>query len=68
MTRCPTCKLSMESHTTFELLECCMKQVGDKEGVGETENTCPNCKHEIKNHSNQELAECTLAYLKSGIQ
>ncbi|MDH3617750.1 MAG: hypothetical protein OES14_05945 [Nitrosopumilus sp.] len=45
-----------------------MKQVGDQEGVGETENTCPNCKHEIKNHSNQELAECTLAYLKSGIQ
>jgi hypothetical protein len=58
----------MESHTTFELLECCMKQVGDQEDADETKNICPNCKHEIKNHSNQELAECTIAYLKSGIQ
>ena len=30
MTECPTCKLSMESHSTEELMECCMKQVGDE--------------------------------------
>ena len=67
MTQCPTCKLSMESHSTFELMECCMKQVGDQADDEETKNICPNCKHEIKNHTNQELAECTIAFLKSGI-
>ena len=67
MNQCPTCKLSMDSHSTIELMECCMKQVGDQSDDEESENICPNCKHEIKNHSNQELAECTIAYLKSGI-
>ena len=50
MTECPTCKLSMESHSTEELMECCMKQVGE-EFVEEQKGTCPNCKHEIKDHS-----------------
>lgn len=68
MVQCPTCKLSMESHSTFELMECCMKQVGDDVNIEDSENTCPNCKHEIKKHSNQELAECAIAFLKSGIQ
>lgn len=65
MTKCPTCKLAMESHSTSELMECCMKQTGDVhlEDLG----TCPNCKHEIRNHSDKELAECTLEFLKSGI-
>jgi hypothetical protein len=66
MTICPTCKLSMDSHSTSELMECCMKQMGE-EGIEVTKNICPNCKHEINQHSNQELAECTLAYLKSGL-
>ena len=66
MTECPTCKLAMESHSTSELMECCMKQVDenldeDKEGI------CTNCKHEIKKHEDKELAECTLEFLKSGI-
>ena len=66
MTECPTCKLLMESHSTAELMECCMKQVG--EGVSE-ENAgiCLNCRHKIKKHTDAELAECTLAFLKSGI-
>lgn len=67
MVLCPTCKLSMDSHSTFELMECCMKQVGDNVNVEDTKNICPNCKHKIKKHSNQELAECTIAFLKSGI-
>ena len=46
MTECPTCKLSMESHSTSELMECCMKQVND-ELVDEKKGVCPNCKHEI---------------------
>ena len=54
----------MESHSTSELMECCMKQLGDI-SIENTENLCPNCMHEIKKHTNQELAECTLAYLKS---
>ena len=66
MTECPTCKLSMESHSTSELMECCMKQVGENLGEGE-EGICPNCKHEIKEHKDKELAECTLEFLKSGI-
>ena len=56
----------MESHSTEELMECCMKQVGDEfsdEGTG----TCPNCKHDIKKHSSKGLAECTIEFLKSGI-
>ena len=67
MTECPTCKLSMESHTTQELMDCCMRQVGDDVILKENENKCPNCLHDIKKHSNPELAECTIAYLKSGI-
>jgi hypothetical protein len=58
----------MDSHSTFELMECCMKQVGNDTDYEDSKNICPNCKHEIKNHSNQELAECTLAFLKSEIQ
>ena len=67
MTECPTCKLLMESHTTSELMECCMKQIGDEFDEESTGN-CPNCKHDIKIHSDKELAECTLQYLKSGIR
>ena len=66
MTECPTCKLSMESHSTSELKECCMKQVGD-DLRDDKEGMCPNCKHEIKKHSDKGLAECTLEFLKSGI-
>lgn len=68
MTQCPICKLSMDSHSTYELLECCMKQVGDEATIEDTKNICPNCKHEINLHSSKELAECTLAYLKSEIK
>lgn len=57
----------MESHTTQELMDCCMRQVGDDTVLEENENKCPNCRHEIKKHTNQELAECTIAYLKSGV-
>ena len=70
MTECPTCKLSMESHSTSELMECCMKQVDENldENLDENqEGICPNCKHEIKKHEDKELAECTLEFLKSGI-
>ena len=66
MTECPTCKLSMESHSTSELMECCMKQVGE-DFTEEDSGVCPNCRHEIKEHTDKELAECTLAFLKSGI-
>ena len=66
MTECPTCKLSMESHSTPELMECCMKQVGNEETFEES-GTCPNCKHQITKHSDKELAECTIEFLKSGI-
>jgi primosomal protein N' len=66
MTECPTCNLSMESHSTSELMECCMKQVNE-EVMDEKEGMCPNCKHEIKKHTNKGLAECTLEFLKSGI-
>ncbi|MHA7647191.1 hypothetical protein [Nitrosopumilus sp. S4] len=66
MTECPTCKLSMESHSTEELMECCMKQVGDDENSTEL-GVCPNCKHDLKKHTTKELAECTIAFLKSGI-
>jgi uncharacterized paraquat-inducible protein A len=54
----------MESHSTEELMECCMKQVGE-EFVEEQKNTCPNCKHKIKQHSDKGLAECTIEFLKS---
>ncbi len=65
LTECPTCKLAMESHSTEELMECCMKQAN--EGLSEEESgVCPNCKHDIKKHSSKELAECTLEFLKSG--
>ncbi len=66
MTECPTCMLSMESHSTSELMECCMKQVGD-DFTEDNSGICPNCRHEIKTHTDKELAECTLAFLKSGI-
>ena len=56
----------MESHSTSELMECCMKQVGDEFNEEQT-GTCPNCKHQIKKHTDKELAECTLEFLKSGI-
>ena len=56
----------MESHSTSDLMECCMNQIGD-EFSEETSGICPNCKHEIKKHSDKELAECTIAYLRSGI-
>ena len=65
MTQCPTCKLSMESHSTAELMECCMKQFEDISSDENLDGVCPNCKHEIKKHSNDQLVECTLAYLKS---
>ena len=68
LTQCPTCKLAMESHSTEELMECCMKQVS--EGLTKEEQKsgiCPNCKHDIKKHSSIELAECTIAFLKSDI-
>jgi len=68
MTQCPTCKLSMDSHSSAELMECCMKQVDGDSDNAETKNVCPNCKHKINQHNNLELAECTLAYLKSGIE
>ena len=55
----------MESHSTEELMECCMKQVHGKT-TGDT-GICPNWKHRIKDHSNKDLAECTIAFLKSGI-
>lgn len=57
----------MESHSTAELMECCMKQIGD-DFTEEDKGTCPNCKHIIKKHSNKELAECTLAFFKSNIK
>ena len=63
MTECPTCKLNMESHSTSELMECCMKQVGDE--ITDDKGKCPNCKHEIKNHTDLQLAECTIAHLKA---
>lgn len=66
LTECPTCKLAMESHSTEELMECCMKQVGD-EFSEECLGICPSCKHSLKKHSSKELAECTLEFLKSGI-
>jgi len=56
----------MESHSTSELMECCMKQVGDELSEDQT-GICPNCKHEITKHSDKELAECTIEFLKSGI-
>lgn len=56
----------MESHSTSELMECCMKQVGE-DFTEEDSGVCPNCRHEIKEHTDKELAECTLAFLKSGI-
>ena len=67
LTECPTCKLAMESHSTAELMECCMKQIGE-DFTDEDKGTCPNCKHTIKKHSNKELAECTLAFFKSNIK
>lgn len=56
----------MESHSSKELMECCMKQVGE-EFNEETTGICPNCKHSIEKHSSKELAECTIEFLKSEI-
>lgn len=67
MTQCPTCKLAMESHSTPELMECCMKQL-DENFTEENNGNCPNCKHNLKIHSKKELAECTIAFLKSDIK
>ena len=64
MNRCPTCNLLMDSHSTSELMECCMKQAGE-ELQEISDNSCPNCKHPIESHSKEELAECSLAYLNS---
>ena len=66
MTECPTCKLSMESHSTAELIECCMKQT-EVAGYEESKGVCPSCKHRIDLHGDAELAECTIAFLGSGI-
>jgi len=57
----------MESHSTNELMECCMKQVGE-EFAEESTGICPNCKHVIEKHSSKELAECTIEFLKSEIR
>ena len=65
MTQCPTCKLSMESHSNIEIIECCMKQV-DSEISQTPHGICPSCKHGLEDHLDKELAECTIAYLKSG--
>lgn len=65
LTQCPTCKLSMESHSTSELMECCMKQVGDEFSEEEESGICQNCRHAIEDHVNKELAECTIQFLKS---
>jgi len=54
----------MESHSTSELMECCMKQV-NYELIDNEKDICPNCKHEIKKHTDKQLAECTLEFLKS---
>ena len=64
MTQCPTCKLAMESHSTSELMECCIKQIGDK-FVKDGASTCPNCRHDIKRHTDKELAECTIEFLRA---
>jgi len=54
----------METHSTSELMECCMKQV-NYELIDNEKGICPNCKHEIKKHTDKQLAECTLEFLKS---
>lgn len=66
MTKCPTCKLEMESHSNTELIECCMNQV-DNNFSEDQKGMCLNCKHKLNDHSEKELAECTIAFLKSGI-
>ena len=65
MTLCPSCKLSLDSHSTNELMECSRKQLGDESNFEDLENICPNCKHNIKDHTHKELTECTIDYLKS---
>ena len=65
MTRCPSCNLSLDSHSTDELMECSMKQIGNESNFEDSESICPNCRHEISNHSDDQLAECTMAFLKS---
>lgn len=66
LTECPTCKLAMESHSTYQLMECCMKQVGDNFSEDEV-GICPNCKHALQKHTSKNLAECTIEFLKSGL-
>ena len=65
MTECPVCKLSLDSHSTIDLMECSKAQLDDQENFEESSDKCPNCKHEINNHTNQQLAECILAYFKT---
>ena len=65
MTECPTCRLAMESHSTSELMECCMNQVSGN--LEEESGVCPNCRHGLKEHTAEQLAECTIAFLKSGL-
>lgn len=57
----------MESHSTEELMECCMKQVGNNFPDDDDVGICPNCKHDLKKHTSKGLAECTIEFLKSGI-
>ena len=54
----------MESHSTSELMECCMKQV-DNNTTEFKDGICPNCQHDISIHSDGDLAECTIEFLKS---
>ena len=65
MITCPICNLSLDSHSTSELTECCLKQLGKESPTEESQNLCPTCKHEISQHTKNELAECTIEYLKS---
>lgn len=57
----------MESHSTEDLMQCCMMQI-DPDSIEENNEICPNCKYDIKKHSGLELVECTLAFLKSAIK
>ena len=65
MTQCPICKLTLNSHSTEELMECAMMQIGNESDFEEGDDNCPNCRHEINSHSDDQITECTIAYLKS---
>ena len=64
MEECPTCKLSIGSHSTQDLIDCCMVQIQNDMDVEKNETYCPNCKHDLKKHSNHQLAECIIAFLR----